>query len=102
MEFKHVIRICLEFSIANGGTIASCPPTEERLEVHSRTTRTEIRVERDDTKTGSWRLKQKQNALGEKTSMKETVATEEHLLNCLSRFWDIGDVGESIQHFDGA
>ncbi len=85
MEFDQVIKTCLDFSIANGGTIATYPVGNYTLEVHSRTTRMEILV--DMIKPGIWLVKQKQNDVGERSSEQVEVLTEEHLLEHLSRFW---------------
>ena len=90
MEFKQVIKVCLEFSQANGGSIQSfgyCDP--DKLEVHSRTTRTEILI--DQSEHGVWQAEQTQNAAGEKNSLdpsKELVLTEVQLLEYLSRLWN--------------
>ena len=87
MEFKQVIKTCLNFSIANGGTIQSYTiNTSHKLAIHSRTTRTEILVEM--IKPGEWQVEHEQNAAGDKISVKETVFTEEQLLENIKRFWD--------------
>jgi hypothetical protein len=84
MNFIRVVRVCFEFSIANGGTIQSYPENCEKLEVHSRTEHTEILVE---CVADACQLELKQNAVGDKTSVKHVVLTEEELLEYLSRFW---------------
>jgi hypothetical protein len=84
MKFIRIVGICLDFSIANGGTIQSYPEKFEKLMVHSRTARTEILVERV---ADACHLELKQNAVGDKTSVKQVVSTEEKLLEYLSRFW---------------
>ena len=91
MEFEQVIQTCLDFSIANGGTIQSFGAQDgDKLEVQSRTTRTEILVERCKTEaaSGVWQVQQTLNAAGEHNTAKEKVSTAEHLLKYLSRFWD--------------
>lgn len=86
MESKQVIQTCLDFSLAHGGTIQ--PMLNDSLAVQSRTTRTEILIERDPTRPGVWQAEQRQNAAGECVNPKrEILSTEEHLLLCLQRFW---------------
>ena len=87
MEFKQVIQTCLDFSIANDGTIQSYPAgMPNMLAVQLRKTRTEIVV--CQTQLGVLEAEQTSNAVGEKNLVKEVVSTEEHLLKFLSRFWD--------------
>lgn len=87
MEFQQVVRVCLDFSIANDGTICGYPAGQpDRLEVHSRTGRTEIFVGRG-AGVGEWRLERKQDAAGDKTRVSATVATEEGLRAQLVGFW---------------
>ena len=87
MDFTQVIRTCLNFSIFNNGTIQSYPADcNNQLDVQSRTNRTEIHVEQ--VKPGVWKAEQTQNAVGEKNQTSETVSTDEHLLEYLSRYWD--------------
>lgn len=90
MEFEQVIQTCLDFSIANGGTIQSYPANQpDRLALHSRTSRTEILVARD---LGNlWQAEQLQDAMGEKNKMsvKEMgIDTEENLLKFIQRVWN--------------
>ena len=92
MEFKQIVRVCYDFSVANGGTIQSYPAgSPDKLEVHSRTTRMEILVERDPVGSGHWLLKLLQDASGGKTSVIATVSSEGHLHAQLLSFWDDKD-----------
>ncbi len=92
MEFKQVVRVCYDFSVANGGTIQSYSAgSPDMLGLHSRTTRLEILVERDPAGSGHWLLKLLQDASGGKTSVIETVSTEGHLHAQLLSFWDDKD-----------
>ena len=104
MDFRRVCRTCLDFSIANGGTIQSYPAGQpSRLEVQSRTTRTAIFIERDPDIAGHWRVKQLQDAAGEKTLASATVSTSEGLQAQLQIFWDkdlISCGGASISGVD--
>ncbi len=87
MDFTQVIKTCLKFSTNNNGTIQSYPAgCNNQLDVQSRTNHTEIHVEQ--VKPGVWNAEQTQNAVGEKNQTSETVSTEEHLLEYLSRYWD--------------
>ena len=86
MDFKQVIQTCLNFSIANGGTLQSYSASmPDMLAVHSRTTRTEILVRR--AAGGGWQVELLKNAVGEKNQAKEIVSTQEHLLENLLRLW---------------
>jgi hypothetical protein len=85
MQFDDVIKTCLAFAIDNGGTIATYPVGHAKLQVHSRTTRTEILVDHTESE---WQVVQLQNEAGDDTSAKETASTKEDLLKCLSNFWD--------------
>jgi hypothetical protein len=92
MDFKKVIQTCLDFSIANGGTIQSFAASDgDKLVVHSRRNRTEILIERDMKTPDAWQAQQLQNAAGEKMPVKEIVSTEEQLLEYLSCFWDLSE-----------
>ena len=94
MDFKQVIKTCLDFSIANAGTIQSFGEEEaDKLKVNSRTTLTEILVERDPKTPDVWQAQQLQNAVGEKIPVKEILSTEEQLLDFLSCFWDPNETG---------
>ena len=89
MDFVQVIQTCLDFSVARGGTIASFPPGEEMLQIDSRTTRTEILVERDMETPNGWYVEHKQNHAGERmNSGRERVCTEDALIFSIARFWD--------------
>jgi hypothetical protein len=89
MEFRTVIRTCLDFAIANGGTLQSYSAGQpDKLAVHSRTTKTEIFVDRSPTNPGQWQISQLQDAKGQKNPTKEIFSTKEHLLDYLARFWD--------------
>ena len=87
MEFKEVIQICLDFAIANEGTIQSYPENApDMLAVHSRTTSTEILVARGAEKAvGEWQISLLKNSCD-----KVTISTEEQLMACLGRFWRAG------------
>jgi hypothetical protein len=85
MKFKDVIQTCFDFSIANGGTIATfscnCP---DKLEVHSRATpRIELRIELD-CERGVWTV----GYAGEKTPVARTFLTHDELLQHLARLWE--------------
>jgi hypothetical protein len=89
MDFKQVIQTCLNFATANDGTIQSYPAgcKTNQLDIGPRTARTEIHIEQ--VQSGGWQAEQTQNAVGEKKNQtSETVYTEEHLLEYLSRYWD--------------
>ena len=87
MEFQQVVRVCLDFSIANDGTIQSYPAGQpDRLEVQSRTTRTAIFVERGSG-VGEWRLEHRQDAAGGKPGASATVTTGEGLRAQLVGLW---------------
>ena len=81
MDFLQVVTTSLDFSIANNGTIQSYNENHEKLKIQSRTTRTEILVERE---AGDWQLTLMRN---EQTTASQTVSTKEQLLTHLSRFW---------------
>ena len=81
MDFLQVVTTCLDFSIAYNGTIQSYNENHEKLKIQSRTTRTEILVERE---AGDWQLTLMRN---EQTTASQTVSTKEQLLTQLSRFW---------------
>lgn len=95
MDFKQVIKACLDFSTANNGTIQSYPAGyRNQLDIQSRNkTRTSIHIEQAET-SGDWTMEQRQRAvlLGggkEETNNKsETVSTEHGLLEYLTRYWD--------------
>ena len=92
MDFKQVIKACLDFSTTNNGTIQSYPAGHNnQLDIQSRTnTRTSIHIEQLEA-PGAWAVEQRQNAVGggkKETNNSETVTTEERLLEYLSRFWD--------------
>ena len=87
MEFMHVFRVSHHFALANGGTIATYGSGQEKFKVQSRTTRTEILVERESDQPAVWRTVQTQDAAGEKTLAKETFTTEHGLIQCLFGFW---------------
>lgn len=100
MEFKPVIQTCLDFSIANGGTIQSYPVSQpDRLGIESRTTRTAIFVGRAPGIAGHWLVKQLQDAAGNKTLASATVSTSEGLQAQLQSFWDKKDL---ISHGDAS
>ncbi len=101
MEFKQVIQVCLDFSIANGFTIQSYPPNSpDKLQVHSRTTRLEILVEREPDTVGHWRLKLLQDATGDKTSMTAIVSTAGQLHAQLICLWEGGTTENDTQSFN--
>ena len=81
MDFLQVATTCLDFSMACNGTIQSYAEKHEKLKVQSRTTRTEILVERE---ADEWQLTL---LTDEKTTAKQTVSTKEQLFTQLSRFW---------------
>lgn len=81
MDFLQVAKTCLDFSIAYNGTIQSYGEKHEKLKIQSRTTRTEILVERE---ADEWQLTL---LTDEKTTAKQTVSTKEQLFTQLSRFW---------------
>ena len=114
MELKQVLQTCLDFSIANSGTIQPLG-NRNKFAVQSRTTRTEILI--DQIQPSVWQAEQTQNAVGGKKKMRgrreeedttteigekrmrrldseeeedttEIVSTEAQLLDYLSRFWD--------------
>ena len=94
LEFKQVIKTCLDFSIANGGTIRSYSAGgPDKCAVYSRTTHTKILLNRaphHDT-PGAWQIFQLQNATGKQQHGKqEIIHTKawERLLECLTSFWD--------------
>ncbi len=92
MEFKQVVRVCYDFSVANGGFIQSYSAgSPDMLGLHSRTTRMEILVERDAGGEGHWLLKLLQDSSGCKTSVIATVSTEGNLHAQLLSFWDDND-----------
>ena len=86
MNFSQVIETCLDFAVANGGTIATYPVGNKKLQVHSRTTRTEILV--DQTQSGQWDVVQLQNQSGDNHSRKETASNKENLVSHLSSLWN--------------
>jgi hypothetical protein len=88
MEFKSVFKTCLDFAIAYDGTIATYPEGVNKFIIQSRTTRTEILIEWDPKRPGFWEAEQIQTATGEKNPTRETIYTDNHLLEYLSRFWD--------------
>ena len=96
MEFKQVIKTCLDFSIAKGGTIQSyIAGGPDKLTIYSRTTRTEILLDRDPNTPGAAcvcgarQISQLKNAKGKNEHMKqEIIRTQERLLECLTSFWD--------------
>ena len=81
MDFLQVVTTSLDFSIANNGTIQSYNENHEKLKIQSRTTRTEILVERV---AADWQLTLMRN---EQTTASQTVSTKEQLLTHLSRLW---------------
>lgn len=85
----HVVKASHNFALANGGTIATYTEGHEKFVVMSRTTRTEILVERDPSQPGVWLTEQRQNAAGEKNPAKEAFTTEQGLLQCLFGFWHV-------------
>ena len=92
MEFEQVISTCLDFSIANGGTIQSfCAGGPDKCAVHSRTTQTEILLNlapNYDT-PGAWQIFQLKNATGKhEYGKQEIIHTNKRLLECLTSFWD--------------
>lgn len=89
MEFRVVIQTCLDFSIASGGTIQSYPAgQQDRLVVQSRTTRTDILVERCLDMAGHWWVELRQDAMGDKTLASARVSTADGLQAQLQSFWD--------------
>jgi hypothetical protein len=86
MDFNQVIDTCLNFAIAQGGTIATYPVGYRKLEVHSRTSRTEIAVEQ--VNPGVWQVDKKQDAAGDSTSEMAQAMTKESLQEHLLRLWD--------------
>ena len=80
---------CHNFAMASGGTIATYPPGQEKFVLQSRTTRTEILVERDPA--GGWLAEQRQDAHGERNPVKARFDTEEGLLRCVLGFWRQAD-----------
>jgi len=103
MDFKQVIKACLDFSTANNGTIQSYPAGHNnQLDIQSRNnTRTSIHIEQLEA-PGAWAMEQRQNAVGggkkETNNKSETVTTEERLLEYLSRFWDRDDTTSFNTH----
>lgn len=97
MDFKQVIKACLDFSTANNGTIQSYPAGyNNQLDIQSRTnTRTSIHIEQVEA-PGAWVMEQRQRAvLGggkDETNNSETVSTEHGLLEYLTRYWEITPV----------
>jgi len=98
MDFKQVIKACLDFSTANNGTIQSYPAGHNnQLDIQSRTnTRTSIHIEQLEA-PGAWAMEQRQgNTVGggkkETNNKSETVTTEERLLEYLTRYWEITPV----------
>ena len=118
MELKQVLQTCLDFSIANSGTIQPLG-NRNKFAVQSRTTRTEILI--DQIQPSVWQAEQTQNAVGgkkkrgrreeetteigekrmrrldseEEEDTTEIVSTEAQLLDYLSRFWDKENEGSS-------
>ena len=91
MDFRHVVLTCLDFSTANNGTIQSYPYNQpDRLNVQSRTTRTDIFIERGPV-AGEWRLQQLTDATGEKTGVSVMVSTVDGLQAQLLKLWDKED-----------
>ena len=84
MDFLQVAKTCLDFSIAYNGTIQSYGEKHEKLKIQSRTTRTEILVERE---ADEWQLTLILNSTDEEATAKQTVSTKEHLCTQLARFW---------------
>lgn len=89
MEFRQVVLACLDFSIANKGTIQSYPAGQpDRLQLESRTTRTTIFVERDPVVLGHWRVQQREDAVGGRDQLSSaTVSSVEDLLAFLESVW---------------
>ncbi len=87
MDFMQVCKASHNFALVNGGTIATYPEGHEKFVVMSRTTRTEILVERDPSQTGVWLTEQRQNAAGERNPAKKSFTTENCLIQCLFGFW---------------
>jgi hypothetical protein len=85
MDFNMVIETCIDFAKAHGGTIATYPVGYRKLEVHSRTTRTEIAVEH--VSNGVWQIEHAQDASGERASETMQVSTTEDLKAHLLRLW---------------
>ena len=127
MELKQVLQTCLDFSIANSGTIQPLG-NRNKFAVQSRTTRTEILI--DQIQPSVWQAEQTQNAVGGKRGRRaeeedttttttteigekrmrrldseeeedttEIVSTEAQLLDYLSRFWDKENEGSSSKAF---
>ena len=88
MDFMKTVRTCLDFSVANGATIQSYPAGyRDRLDIQSRTSRTEIGVERVG-ELGLWHVRKLRNFMGEKSELAPiTVETEEQLRAQLADFW---------------
>jgi hypothetical protein len=90
MDFKQVIKACLDFSTDNNGTIQSYPGgCPDQLDIRSRTnTHTEIHVKKVDA--GVWKAELRQTGARKTVSRgtSETILTEEDLLEYLSHYWD--------------
>ena len=88
MDFTQVIKACFDFATVNNGTIQSFAASDpDKLEVHSRTERTQIFIGRDSINSGHWRVEQMKNAAGDKTSTFVTVAAVDDLTAQLLGFW---------------
>jgi hypothetical protein len=90
MDFKQVIRTCLDFATANDGTIQSYPLAgckTNQLDIAPRKSRANIHIEQ--RQNGDWQAQHTSNATGERQldTMEEVVSTEKHLLDYLSRYW---------------
>lgn len=101
MEFRQVVLVCHDFSIANNGTIQSYPAGQpDRLKVESRATRRGVFVERDPAVLGHWRVQPElrdaagsqdqlsRDAAGSQDQLSSvTVSSAEELLAFLVSVW---------------
>ncbi len=89
MDFRQVVRMCLDFSIANNSSIQSYPAGyKNRLDINSRTSRIDIGVE-ELKQSQLWKVWQIKNSVGGKSDLEVvTVDSEAQLLVHLKLFWD--------------
>ena len=90
MEFRQVVLVCHDFSIANNGTIQSYPAGQpDRLKMESRATRRGVFVERDPAVLGHWRVQPElRDAAGSQDQLSSvTVSSAEELLAFLVSVW---------------
>ena len=91
MDLQRVFKVCLGFAIGCDGTVTGFSGRRSSVVVESRDGGARARVcDRDCSNApGQWVVTQERDARGVAGTESTVVSSEDNLLECLSRFWDV-------------